>query len=810
METQTINIITRTSNRPNHYRECYDSVKEQDLSKIEQNVSVCHWTTSDDDATFNYLHEKYDNIRIVKCSRPKRKNMNHFPYHRYLGQVVNLIDNDGWVLILDDDHTLANSNSLSTIFRVLAENDFSREKVYVWQVKMPNNEILPSRESLQSAQLTIDEIVFSSYLFHVSKAREVKFEPKVHGEYDYLQTLMGNLDFVPIYETLVNINGTGGGYRIDKMINDTSSNVHISNNSLTSSKSPTINEEVSVDMHIQSIIREDKNNDVISNDVTAVHMDSDTYSLQLRPKISLKSKRTLVKLVYNHSDDPESQTSTEITSIDAIETVDLEECNNKEDHVRPDKLDQISAINIIASNVETDMIVPNTTTVIPTLIEVQTYPVCEMPVCKAMSSELTQDEEIEVIKIDETDTWSTNEPLSNKSGEHNVNRQRELAVKIGTGVTSTHLPSDMLSELTGGKVMDLLEDLFRDLRELKETVHLFQRNENRQYEQFRSMLNQSIAQIRHETIESLKARDTNNMALNRATTINSETSKDIQVQGRLKIADNLPIQQSKDNKIEKDVKDKVEPNEYNQEENSNTLLDYLYLVGETQTRTDLLNQLGEIANYRVLPKKGRKFNAIMREIITDARNHGYANIGVIMIDETILNKKFRSILQKVLEGKPKDCGVIGFCHKILPVQRLEWSRLEPKYEDYLTLYDDVQDSDPGKIQEHWKYHGIMEGRPPFIRCEKSPRGIESKYGFILTESAIERLAEMLSGRNDAGSQSTVGSGTFNHQNDILKDYQRHYGNGYYTVPNLSIEKESTTKQIMKICTANRWYANFFL
>ena len=47
---KTINIITRTSNGPNYFNDCYQSVLNQD----DQNDSRI-LVTSDDDDTFEYL-----------------------------------------------------------------------------------------------------------------------------------------------------------------------------------------------------------------------------------------------------------------------------------------------------------------------------------------------------------------------------------------------------------------------------------------------------------------------------------------------------------------------------------------------------------------------------------------------------------------------------------------------------------------------------------------------------------------------------------------------------------------------------------
>lgn len=213
-----INIITRTANRPNYFSDCYRSVSQQ----FEQE-NLVHWITSDDDETFAYL-ENYENVHVVQIIRPKRKNKQHFPYNKYFHEVLTLITEDGWVMVLDDDDMLVDVDSISKLRQKMAEHQYNDSCVFIWRIKLPNGNIIPS-SCFNTNKLNPDEITNNCFCFHTKHKDLVNFESCLKAEFNVLTTLINNLKPVWIDDVLVAVNNSDqeniSGSRIDRQVNKT-------------------------------------------------------------------------------------------------------------------------------------------------------------------------------------------------------------------------------------------------------------------------------------------------------------------------------------------------------------------------------------------------------------------------------------------------------------------------------------------------------------------------------------------------------------------------------------------------------------
>ena len=158
------------------------------------------------------------------------------------------------------------------------------------------------------------------------------------------------------------------------------------------------------------------------------------------------------------------------------------------------------------------------------------------------------------------------------------------------------------------------------------------------------------------------------------------------------------------------------------------------------------------------------------------------------------------ILERIMKSVPSDFGVLSLCGKIGKSQSQEWRARDPDHGDYLFLYDDLKNLSGDKINGHWKSYGTKESRAPFIGSHPSTTEIDYTTGILLNGTAIQRLNNMLSSSNVTDIVK---------RDNIINEYQKQYGNGYYTIPNLTIQKMPKTR-IKKICQSNGWFSNFFL
>lgn len=137
-----INIITRTSARPNYFENNYDSIKAQTYSNIK------HWVIYDEDKTYTDYLRFYNDIELVKVDKQTIqeqkdiKNPNtglRFFYNLYFNEVIKQI-RDGWILILDDDDSLAHENVIKRLVNLIKYNT----DMLIFQMKYLNGRLLPS------------------------------------------------------------------------------------------------------------------------------------------------------------------------------------------------------------------------------------------------------------------------------------------------------------------------------------------------------------------------------------------------------------------------------------------------------------------------------------------------------------------------------------------------------------------------------------------------------------------------------------------------------------------------------------------
>jgi len=171
-----INILTRTSNRPNYFRQNYNSIKNQ---KIDNNVKINHIVSYDNDVTKEYLDE-YDDIIKVQVFNTKKGT---FPYNEYLNTLHSYI-NAGYIMYLDDDDILL-EDSISLIIPHLNPNH-----ILIWRVKYFDR-IIPNDKTFSLNKITKGDICSNSYIYHsnILKTNNLLWKPTKGGDHIFIKKL---------------------------------------------------------------------------------------------------------------------------------------------------------------------------------------------------------------------------------------------------------------------------------------------------------------------------------------------------------------------------------------------------------------------------------------------------------------------------------------------------------------------------------------------------------------------------------------------------------------------------------------------
>ena len=139
-----INILVKTSKRPNFFKTCMESIRSQTYKNIRTIVSC------DNDETFEYLknYQEIDIVRVLPNEEEYAPLPSGYPhkYYRFHANLYlnNLMDKvtEGYIMILDDDDLLMDSSAVETI----VDHIESADDLLFWRVRFPNNIVKPEDE----------------------------------------------------------------------------------------------------------------------------------------------------------------------------------------------------------------------------------------------------------------------------------------------------------------------------------------------------------------------------------------------------------------------------------------------------------------------------------------------------------------------------------------------------------------------------------------------------------------------------------------------------------------------------------------
>lgn len=134
--SNVINILVRTSNRPNFFANCYKSIREQDYKNIHLIVSY------DDEKTKEYLDDYTVDVKVgfkkTDSSDMQKQQFvpgylsKPFPANEYFNEMMKHTK-PGYIICLDDDNKLTYNNALSRIISKITNEN----QMLFWRVKFP-------------------------------------------------------------------------------------------------------------------------------------------------------------------------------------------------------------------------------------------------------------------------------------------------------------------------------------------------------------------------------------------------------------------------------------------------------------------------------------------------------------------------------------------------------------------------------------------------------------------------------------------------------------------------------------------------
>jgi GT2 family glycosyltransferase len=215
-----INILTRTSNRPNGFNRCRESIEKQTYKNIRHIVSIDNLNDEEYVKAHNVDYFFMDKEAISKENDiPDPKTGTRFIYNLYLNHLINEVK-EGWIFILDDDDYFADVNSVQKMVNAIK----NPTDLVLWQMKYPNGHVLPSLQELGTPP-RLARISSQCFMLHSAIAKTIRWDGWKCGDFRFVQNAYKKTgEKRVIREVLVNLGGVGLGMKKDVNTSDLNMN----------------------------------------------------------------------------------------------------------------------------------------------------------------------------------------------------------------------------------------------------------------------------------------------------------------------------------------------------------------------------------------------------------------------------------------------------------------------------------------------------------------------------------------------------------------------------------------------------------
>ena len=212
MNNHFINILIRTTYRPQYFDKCINSIYNQSHQNFK--IICCY----DDERCLNYLKKYNEKIEYFFIENDS----NHsYKYNLYMNFLMNKV-NDGWIMFLDDDNQFTNKDSLKLINFSLNNPD----EMLFWKVRINNKIIIPvNLNIIKKGEIDTNGICFHSKFKNLTEWNSIK-----GGDYDYINRLVKKYNFSKIifpYILTSTIEGANHGIQIAYNFRDFINNKNI-------------------------------------------------------------------------------------------------------------------------------------------------------------------------------------------------------------------------------------------------------------------------------------------------------------------------------------------------------------------------------------------------------------------------------------------------------------------------------------------------------------------------------------------------------------------------------------------------------
>ena len=199
MNFPLLNILIRTSNRPNYFRRLMENIKSQHYKNYRLIISA------DSVETTKYVAKYADKkTLIVPVQKLYHTPEQTFPWNLYLNDLMARVK-EGWIMFMDDDDQYTNEFTFDRIASHLPD----KNSMLVWQLRFPDGRYVPAPEYLGKTPFTRKQIAMPCFAFHSKWKNRVRFDGQRAGDFRIANKLQEFLKVEWAYIDLVQLDNFG-------------------------------------------------------------------------------------------------------------------------------------------------------------------------------------------------------------------------------------------------------------------------------------------------------------------------------------------------------------------------------------------------------------------------------------------------------------------------------------------------------------------------------------------------------------------------------------------------------------------------
>tara|TARA_B110001450_G_scaffold107418_1_gene101659 strand:- start:1383 stop:1970 length:588 start_codon:yes stop_codon:yes gene_type:complete len=165
------NVLIRTSNRPENFMRCIESVLDQKYTNYK--IFVCH----DKIESLEYLEEYDDKIEYFPVfTKSKEK----YKFNLYCNELLSKVE-EGYVVFLDDDDMFCHNQ----VFNIL-NYCMDDETLLIWKFFRPDKLIYPS--SMKT--INLGEVASCGFCSNIKNYKSCKWGDKKNGDFYFLKEVL--------------------------------------------------------------------------------------------------------------------------------------------------------------------------------------------------------------------------------------------------------------------------------------------------------------------------------------------------------------------------------------------------------------------------------------------------------------------------------------------------------------------------------------------------------------------------------------------------------------------------------------------